>query len=215
MHDLVGAYCLDALDADEASAFEEHLEACAACRHELAELAEAVLFLAGGIEPEPLPEPLKPAVVAARPAPRHASRARGGPSRTRTVFAGLAVATAAVVGLTVWNVILQRTGDAEFEAAQAYQLDGASGAATLAIDAEGEVVLVVSGLPDVPEGSAYQLWYVQADGSVAPGPQFQTAEGAAVLRAHADVPVVGAAVSVEPAGTRPAAPSTQPVLVSG
>ena len=34
IHTLSGAYALGALDADEAGAFEGHLESCAACREE-------------------------------------------------------------------------------------------------------------------------------------------------------------------------------------
>ena len=36
LHDLTAAYALDALDPDEARAYEEHLAHCERCRSELA-----------------------------------------------------------------------------------------------------------------------------------------------------------------------------------
>lgn len=41
----LGVYALDRLDADECPAVRAHLEWCAACRHELAELAETADLL--------------------------------------------------------------------------------------------------------------------------------------------------------------------------
>ena len=41
-HDLTAAYALDALDPDEAEAYERHLSQCEECREHLAELNETV-----------------------------------------------------------------------------------------------------------------------------------------------------------------------------
>ena len=41
IHDLLGAYCTDALDADERAAFEEHLATCVECRDETPVLESA------------------------------------------------------------------------------------------------------------------------------------------------------------------------------
>ena len=38
VHQLLGAYLLGGLEADEARAFEDHLRTCATCRQELEEL---------------------------------------------------------------------------------------------------------------------------------------------------------------------------------
>jgi hypothetical protein len=45
-HDLLGAYCTDALDPQERTAFEEHLAACGECRDEAADFREVLAALA-------------------------------------------------------------------------------------------------------------------------------------------------------------------------
>jgi len=45
LHELTPAYALDALAADEAEAYEEHLAQCERCRAELAELRETAAAL--------------------------------------------------------------------------------------------------------------------------------------------------------------------------
>ena len=54
--DLLGAYALDAVDADERAAIEAHLATCARCRAEVAEHREAAALLAneGGDAPDGL-----------------------------------------------------------------------------------------------------------------------------------------------------------------
>lgn len=56
MHDLVGAYVLDAVDARERALFEEHLAGCASCQREVAELSEPVTELSAGLGQEPPPK---------------------------------------------------------------------------------------------------------------------------------------------------------------
>src|SRR4051794_36467036 len=50
---LLGAYAIDAVDADEVVAVEAHLEECSRCHAELAEMREVAAFLAhsGGDAP--------------------------------------------------------------------------------------------------------------------------------------------------------------------
>ena len=56
LHDLTAAYALDALDPDEAEAYERHLAQCEDCRVQLAELNETAGALAfGTIAPVPPP----------------------------------------------------------------------------------------------------------------------------------------------------------------
>ena len=51
--ELLGAYALDAVDAGERDAVERHLEACAQCRHEVAEHREVAGMMASGWQPAP------------------------------------------------------------------------------------------------------------------------------------------------------------------
>ncbi len=46
IEELLGAYCLDAVDADERDAIEAHLPECPRCRAEVAELREVAALLA-------------------------------------------------------------------------------------------------------------------------------------------------------------------------
>ena len=64
LHDLIGAYAMDALDPDERAAFEQHLRDCADCRQELAALSETLAQLADDYAVEP-PPALRDAVLSA------------------------------------------------------------------------------------------------------------------------------------------------------
>jgi anti-sigma-K factor RskA len=63
IHTLSGAYALDALDGDEAVAFERHLESCAPCRDEVRSLRETLPALAED-SAEPAPDRLRTDVLA-------------------------------------------------------------------------------------------------------------------------------------------------------
>jgi anti-sigma-K factor RskA len=63
LHLLTGAYALDALDAEERQAFEEHLRGCATCRAEVRELL-ATAGLLGVAAAEQPPATLKERVMA-------------------------------------------------------------------------------------------------------------------------------------------------------
>jgi len=63
IHTLSGAYALGALDADEAAAFEGHLESCASCRDEVRSFTEATSSLADVVA-TPAPDRLRASVLA-------------------------------------------------------------------------------------------------------------------------------------------------------
>jgi anti-sigma-K factor RskA len=63
IHTLSGAYALGALDADEAAAFEGHLESCASCRDEVRSFTEAASSLADVVA-TPAPDRLRASVLA-------------------------------------------------------------------------------------------------------------------------------------------------------
>jgi anti-sigma-K factor RskA len=62
IHDLLGAYCTDALDARERDIFEEHLATCAECRGEAADFREVLAALADAHPVHP-PTSLEEAVL--------------------------------------------------------------------------------------------------------------------------------------------------------
>lgn len=109
--DLVGAYVLHALPADEQRAFEAHLSECPTCRRETAQLGEVVGLLAnnGG----PAPGELWKRIAAAGP-PGAASQlilVRGSASQRRAftsrrvwfVLLAAAVLVTALTGVALWT----------------------------------------------------------------------------------------------------------------
>ena len=76
IHDLLGAYCTDALDPQERAGFEEHLADCDQCRDEAADFREVLAALADAHPVHP-PSSLEDAVM-------DRARSEGGsPARTR------------------------------------------------------------------------------------------------------------------------------------
>ena len=130
--ELLGAYALDAVEADEAAALEAHLETCPRCRAELQSHREVVgvLAYAGGDAPAGMwdrvaarihedgeqesAEPAPPVAVAVATLPGRAAGGRRGvggrrrrPIAVPAVVAAAAAAVAAVVGLGVEVAHLQ------------------------------------------------------------------------------------------------------------
>jgi anti-sigma-K factor RskA len=125
---LLGAYALDAVDGDECTALEHHLETCPRCRAELDGLREVAGALGNSVEPPPeglwsrialhLPEAREPGDPP--PMPRlatgaHASReapAGAGARRPRVVVAAVgALAVAAAVVALALGIGLVRADD--------------------------------------------------------------------------------------------------------
>ncbi|MFI7034430.1 anti-sigma factor family protein [Microbispora rosea] len=145
----LGSYVLGALDAEETAEVEAHLDTCAACRAELAELSglppllarvsaedieraaappravlDGVFAGAAASEPAPVPVPVTVAVVAAP-----ARRGR----RSRVLLALAASVVVAAVGGTAWVSAAQRgaesTAAAPAQASRASQGEMAKGRA--------------------------------------------------------------------------------------
>jgi pilus assembly protein CpaE len=97
LHDLTAAYALDALDADEARAYEEHLGSCPRCRDELAALTQTSAALAYAVPPAEPPAGLRERIVSAARAERPSNVV---PLRPRWVYplaAATAVAAASMI----------------------------------------------------------------------------------------------------------------------
>ena len=106
IHGLSGAYAVDAVDADERVAFEQHLAVCSQCREEVASLRAAATQLAGMTETAP-PARLRASVLreisAIRPLPPVVDRPLqlGQPAQVPTpVAAPPAAATAQTTPVT-------------------------------------------------------------------------------------------------------------------
>lgn len=224
LHDLVAPYALDALEPSERAAFERHLDGCADCRAQLAELQPAATALAYGEIEEP-PAELRERIL-------EAARAENGAKviqfpRQRWLFPATAVAAAAAavvaIGIGLWATSLSRDLDRERSAkasyARAVELLGGGAQVTQLADAEGglvvatdgEAALVVCGLQPAPKGKTYEAWVIQGE-TPRPAGLFQGGSGCPPVLLDRQVPPGSqVAVTLEPSGgaDRP----TGPILV--
>ena len=149
VHEQAAGFALDALDYEEASAFEQHLTRCPGCEDGLEPLRLAAVALAfAGDLPPPRAE-LRRRVLKVE--------AVVIPFRRRALpvlSAAAAAAACAVValGLRAWSA----EGTPPLGDATAFPLQGAHGA--LLVASNGEAVLVVRRLPPAPPGKAYEVW---------------------------------------------------------
>ena len=189
LHDLTAAYALDALEADDVRAYEQHLAACERCQEELASLSAAAGSLAYAVLPAEPPPALRERILqtarAERPnvVPLH--------PRTRPLAAIAAVAACAAVGLGVWNVLLHNDLN-NAEALRSVSLTGASG--SVVVGAGGSGALVVSDLPAAPAGKTYEAWVIE-NGKARPAGTFGGGGRTIVIRLTRALPA-GAIVAV-------------------
>jgi anti-sigma-K factor RskA len=191
--ELIPAHALSALDAAEESVLTEHLEGCAECRRELADwepTAASLALSAARVEPSPqVRERLLSKIGSEKSGSNVVPFAR--PSRTAwgsltSIAAVILFAALIVTVIVLWqqNRALRRQNEAiqllfTVPASQIAQLSGtreATGAtAKLAYDNNGRALLITKGLPDAPEGKAYQLWFIVGDKPL-PGKTFKPDE---------------------------------------
>jgi negative regulator of sigma E activity len=192
--DLLGAFALGAVDAEEAATVRAHLATCAECQAEMAELWLAVDSLPGMIEPIEPPPALRDRIAAAiraeaaSPAPvpsalsappaREPAPAVPEPIRKPASFwsratpwaAAAAVLLLLAAGLLVWNLRLrEQIQEATAPVAETIALaptDAAPGA-------RGEVtyrpqdrlfLLDVRDLPPLKPDQVYEVWLIGANG---------------------------------------------------
>jgi hypothetical protein len=186
IQDLLGAYALDAVDADEAAAVEDHLRTCPRCRAEVAEHRETAAFLAhagadapgdvwdritGAIDVEPA------AVVPMAPRLGPAgTRSRRRASRWPAAVALVGAAAAVVIGVLIVQVRDQNTRLDRMEAASdafasamdqpgavVVHLETGDTELPVVMTPDGKAYLQASALPALPAGQTYQLWGASGD----------------------------------------------------
>jgi anti-sigma-K factor RskA len=189
MHDLVGAYALDALEPQEVDAFELHLAECPKCRAELREHRETAALLAHAGAPAPAGVWDRIAAELGDAAPIGAGtvfpigRARR-PGLRRFAIAAAAVA-AGVIAINSAVLLQQRDDIAKLKPSAAASLraladramddptsriatlrrsDGAV-AAEAVVTKDGRGYLLHTALPDLDAARAYQLWGLTQYGS--------------------------------------------------
>jgi anti-sigma factor RsiW len=185
VEELIGAYALDAVDADERAAVEAHLPGCPRCRAELADHLEVASFLAH--TGAPAPDGLWGRIASSLEEPPPALRlgvvdASGRAARPRRshLLTVLAVAAAIVVAVMVVQLVRQGrqiddlhgqvSAQGVSKQAMAALADpasrrfalssphGGAATATAVITPSGTGYLLADQLPKLPADRTYQLW---------------------------------------------------------
>jgi len=231
IHTLAGPYALDALPDDERRLFEEHLDMCAGCRQEVAELQATAARLGMATSTVP-PARLKEQVMAQVENTRQVrvlTTFRRRPTMWRRMLAPVAAALAVVV-VALGFVVAQlneRVTEIEALAFEIRQVLASPDVDIVTLDAPSGVsasfvfspnlgmgVFVADGLATVDSSRVYELWTITTTGATPAGTFRPDADGAASQLINGDLGRVdGLGVTVEPAGG-----SQQPtgdILISG
>lgn len=226
--EMIPARALSALDAAEAQALNEHLENCAECRKELDDWQAMAAALALGTNPaepsakvrERILDEVRKDLSEAKVVPfRSTSRNLWSSFGSLGAMAAAVLFTALIVGLVV---LWRQNNAAQAELLQSREflqlvtspgarvrelkgVDlGAAATATVAYDTNGRAILVADKLPRVPQGKAYQLWFIVGNKPPMPGKTFAPdSSGKGTLkeqmpREALDAPIF--AITLEPAG---------------
>jgi anti-sigma-K factor RskA len=182
IHDLTAAYALDALDADEARAYEAHLAQCEECRTQLAALSDTATSLAWAVDAPAPPDRLRASILAEAAA----ERTNVVPLRRSPVFrataAVAAIAACAAVALGIWGAT--RSGSSCAAGWRCSAL--ADGRGVVTVDPMGQGVLVVH-LPAAPAGKTYEAWVIEK-GAARPAGTFASGDGTTIVRLTRTVP---------------------------
>lgn len=180
--ELLGAYALDAVESDERTEIEAHLEGCPRCRAEVQEHREAasLLAFAGSDAPEQVWDRISASLEEAPPGLRLAPVSGEAPAQRswpRLALAAVAAAAvvASVLGVQVRNqdrridelqtaladpMVVAYKEALEDPDSQVIQLTSADGEISLrgAVTGDGVGFVRTTELPALGEGRTYQLW---------------------------------------------------------
>ncbi len=153
------------LSPREQVALERHLEWCAGCRKEAAELGQAAATFAFALAPAPLPAGLEDRVVA--DVGRAAARPRTG-RRTRTAIAAV-IAAAIAIDTLPFQARADETHLGQLAPTPAIQRGGGAVLQLVSPTRLDFVVVIVNGLPSDPSLAPYRVTLKDARGRVLQG----------------------------------------------
>ncbi|GGX43633.1 anti-sigma factor [Streptomyces chryseus] len=240
VHVLTGAYALNAVGNDERETIERHIGDCAACAEEVRELTATAARLGTAVAAA-LPPGMKPQVIAwiktVRQLPPSvtadgivrrpvSARARYAP---RLVLASCVAAATAFGGTAAWQ--FQDAQQAEHRAQQARQettdmarvlaapdartvsgsVKGGARGTVIVSRSQDTAVFLASGLPELPDDKAYQLWF---DDGRTMRPAGLIGHSGAVVMEGAVGRAAGMGITAEPAGGSPQPTSTPLALLA-
>ena len=200
----LASYAMQSLPVEESASIRTHLQSCASCRTELAEVCGDLALLGIAVEQHPLPEgarerflnrivaspAVKPQETVTEPTPISVTRSRRGPGFWIPWVTAAAMAIAAV-SLAVQNRALN--DELEDESSLVTNLAGQASRAQQVLEVltapsaqrvtltegnapaepsaratylpeRGALILLATNLKPLPEGKAYELWVIPANG---------------------------------------------------
>lgn len=204
--EIASAYGLDAVEAHEATAVEQHLAGCPHPHDDARELIAIATLIPEALEPlAPSPAlrsrlmatvaatPQEHRSVRPEPAPREAAFMPAAPvPRAWWQFGPLpaaiaATAMAAVVGLGAWGISLNgqlAERDAALRAVAsadaAYIASGEVGRGWV-IQSGDQAMFMADGLADLAAGHLYELWLIDADGNAVAAGTLTDTDGVALV----------------------------------
>jgi anti-sigma-K factor RskA len=174
------AYVLGALQQDELSRFREHLDGCAQCRAEVAELQPVADELPASVAPAVASDALRQRILATVRAEAALLNAAGDEAdrpavarrrwRPRSDFA-LGISAAAAAGLAALIAVLiavALSGHAKVTETRGEGLGPARSAQVSLRQRDGRAELVVAHMPEPPVGRIYEVWLSHGKGDAQP-----------------------------------------------
>ena len=214
LHSLMAPYALDALDADERSRFEAHLDQCVDCQVEMAGFMETAVRLGDAVSHTP-PPALRDRLLAeiSTTPQQHPIVSSLAERRTlRRVLPRLVMAAAFLVGAVGvggfvverdnaqqehdQNVAISRVIGAEDVATKAKTFDTGGSVKMYSSAAADSAVIIAKDLPSPGAGKVYQVWMIDQAGPTSQG-TFEKG-GQMIMSGVSGADRV--AVTVEPAG---------------
>jgi anti-sigma-K factor RskA len=215
--DLLPAYVLGSLEADEVRYVEEHLLSCLICREKLNDwqgVAEQLSFAVPPVTPAvDLKDRLMQRVQTTQSGQRIPTRASRHARRARLLPMWGFVSLGLIITLAVFNLALwQRLNHLEFMTAPGGmwaiplsgtdEAPGATGFLVIGVDGRNGA-LVVDRLPPLEEGQQYQVWLIR-DGRIISGAVFSTDDesygGTRIEVAESLLEYSAVDVTIEPSG---------------
>jgi anti-sigma-K factor RskA len=226
--ELIPAYVLGAVPADEMALIRAHILSCDECLAEADRFAETTSALALAVDPAPLPEGFADRVVAAAlgpqeeraaavaPAPRRRLRFASRWSLVPTAAFTVLILAVSAVSVALWQA--NKTAERERTAIAAIisghrgiDLKGPGGAVATLVPTPSGSLFVASGLKEVPSGRTYQLWLMKGDTPTSAG-TFEISDGLVMFESSKSIAgYTGAAVTIEPSGGSPTPTGVQVV----
>ena len=172
--EMVPAHALSALDTRDERALNQHIADCAECRRDLAEwqaTAASLALIAAPVEPSPeVRGRILKSVSSVVPLTRPRRNPWNSLGSLGSIAAVILFAALIVSVIVLWqqnrtlrqqNEIFQLLTAPGTRVAELSGTNEAAGAtAKLAYDKNGRAMLIADGLPRVPEGKEYQLWFI-------------------------------------------------------